>query len=75
MTTKHAAGCSLRSGNAVSAAPAAEPASTHRQSNATMKNPPTDCPFCHGQREWGEFPVANCYFCGTSSVVRTGSGY
>ena len=31
--------------------------------------PPTDCPNCHGEREWvGKGIEANCYFCGMTAT-------
>ena len=31
--------------------------------------PPTNCPNCHGEREWaGEGIKANCYFCGMTAT-------
>ena len=29
--------------------------------------PPSNCPFCNGEREWSGKNVATCYFCGKST--------
>lgn len=40
-----------------------------------ISKPPTNCPFCNGEREWsGKFskegdPEAHCGFCGNSTIV------
>ena len=34
-------------------------------------SPPTNCPWCHGEREWsGVVNVAVCHFCGRQEKVK-----
>ena len=44
-------------------------ASALQAAKASMDGPPSDCPACHGEREWDSPGMAICHHCGVTTTV------